>query len=81
MLEDAGLSPQRSQQLTDAYTAQRDEIRRNLLSTNMSLMALADVDWRLDYVMKSDVMEKMDEPAYLLSLKGMLPLYQYLTIW
>lgn len=67
-LEDAGLTPQRLQQLTTQFHTHKEALRATLAATGIALPRVVDLTWRLDYTIKSDVLEKMDTPVYLLNL-------------
>ena len=56
--------------LCDKYVAVKDQIRdRVLRNKTFGFPSWIDVDWRLDYVLKSSQVEKTNEPVYTLKLK------------
>jgi hypothetical protein len=69
-LEDSTLPPSRSQILSQRFAAARDALRARLAQTGFALPRVADVSWRLDYFMKSNVLEQVDEAVYTVKLHG-----------
>eukprot|EP00039_Didymoeca_costata_P018325 m.333046 g.333046 ORF g.333046 m.333046 type:complete len:181 (-) comp17054_c0_seq1:1068-1610(-) len=68
-LEDCRLDSARADQLVSTYTKIRPSLREQLKKTGFSLPHIVDVDWRLDYFMKSNQLEKINEPCFHVSFK------------
>ncbi|KAL0477127.1 commd3 [Acrasis kona] len=64
------LEPDRVQYICDQYTANKDLIREKALKNKtFAFPKLVDVDWRLDYVVKSSSVQKTNEPVYTLNFR------------
>merc|ERR1712130_348507 len=68
-LEEFTLNSERVKQLTESYMEHKSEIRSLLSKKTFGFPSLVDIDWRLDYVVKSSQVEKTNEPVYTLKLK------------
>ena len=70
-LEEFTLNVDRVQYLCSKYIEVKNEIRSKVLSKKtFGFPSLVDVDWRLDYVVKSSQVEKTNEPVYTLKFKN-----------
>ncbi len=64
------MNSERVKVLCDRYVAVKEDIRNKILSKKtFGFPSWVDVDWRLDYVLKSSQVEKTNEPVYTLKLK------------
>ncbi|XP_065053973.1 COMM domain-containing protein 3-like [Rhopilema esculentum] len=68
-LEDYKWIPERITFFLQNLKEYKDEIRIQISRIGTSYPHIIDIDWRLDYFIKSNQMEKINEPQYLLSLK------------
>ena len=56
--------------LVGIYEKRREALRKNVLSPKIShFQNLVDLDWRLDYNIKSNTLQKTSEPFYTIKLK------------
>lgn len=55
--------------LIKKYSEKYTKIRKVLSNSSFSFPHITDVEWRLDYFVKSDTLEKMNRPVYFLKLK------------
>jgi len=61
---------ERVRPLCEKYVSVKDQIRERVLKKKtFGFPSWIDVDWRLDYVIKSSQVEKTNEPVYTLKLK------------
>ncbi|GAM17463.1 hypothetical protein SAMD00019534_006380, partial [Acytostelium subglobosum LB1] len=67
-LEDHKLSGPRIQLIVSMFTKHRVAIRKTLSITNFHFPHIIDVNWRLDYFMKSNSIEKVNKPVYFINL-------------
>ncbi|EFA76053.1 COMM domain-containing protein 3 [Heterostelium album PN500] len=67
-LEDHKLSSNRIQVIIQYFNQNRIAIRKVLSITNFHYPHIIDVNWRLDYFMKSNSIEKVNTPVYLINL-------------
>ncbi|KJE89287.1 HCaRG family protein [Capsaspora owczarzaki ATCC 30864] len=68
-LEDAKVSEDRAGPIAAVYAAEIVELRTVLSSTGFGFPHVVDADWRLDYYMKDNQLEKVNQPVYLIRLK------------
>jgi len=68
VLEEQEIPEPRSDMITKYYSEAITPIRRELSTTGFSFPHLVDIKWRLDYFMRSNTLEKVNAPVYLLSL-------------
>ena len=57
----------RSAVLVGAFAACKTELRSKLRQTGFGLPHVVGVDWRLDYHMKTNQLEKVNEPVFTMS--------------
>jgi len=69
MLEEYGASATVIDVYVSAYEKNLDELRRHLLTSGFSFPQVVGVDWRLDYYLKSNSVEAINKPMYIISLK------------
>lgn len=69
ILEDCKFAPDRIDAFKTLYIENKPQLRANLGRVRSSLPHIVDVDWRLDYYIKSNQMERVDKPVYLIGLK------------
>jgi hypothetical protein len=69
VLEDCKFAPDRIRRLQTIFAESRLQLRASLGRVRSSLPYLLDVNWRLDYYIKNNNLEKVDKPVYLISLK------------
>jgi hypothetical protein len=55
------------------YSTAKEAIRTLLSTTNFHYPHITGIDWRLDYFMKSNAMEKVNTPVYMLSFETKKP--------
>lgn len=69
-LEDFLTRTDRVQYICSKYIANREIIRENVLQQKtFGFPKLVDVDWRLDYVVKSSSVQKTNEPVYTINFR------------
>jgi hypothetical protein len=68
-LEEGRLSSGRAQYLAGKYDASRVALRAKLGGISVMFPRVVGVDWRLDYYIKSNAIEKVDVPVYFVCLK------------
>ncbi|GFS01289.1 COMM domain-containing protein 3 [Elysia marginata] len=73
LLEECKYTPERIKEFTKIFTAQKSHIQLLLGKIGSSFPHIVDVDWRLDYYMKNNHMEKVNSAVYLISLKTEIP--------
>lgn len=69
LLEECKFTPERIKEFTKIFMAQKSYIQLLLGKVGSSFPHIVDVDWRLDYYMKNNHMEKVNSAVYLISLK------------
>lgn len=69
MLEDCKWSSDRIEYFTKHFLECKPELEALLARTGSSFPHVVDVDWRLDYYIKNNQMEKVNKPTYLITLK------------
>ncbi|XP_076460373.1 COMM domain-containing protein 3-like [Babylonia areolata] len=73
LLEECKFTPDRIQGFNNIFLTQKSAIQILLGSIGNSRPHIVDVDWRLDYYIKSNHMERINEAVYLISLKTEVP--------
>ncbi|RMZ92811.1 COMM domain-containing 3 [Brachionus plicatilis] len=68
-LEDIGFSNEKIGIFTQYYQEKLEIIRLFLASSTTSFPHIVDVNWRLDYIIKENNLERINEPVYLIELK------------
>ena len=66
VLEDNSFETDRISHFVKKYEAHRSNLRVLLRRTGFGLPHVTDVDWKLDYYMKSNQLEKINEPQFTL---------------
>lgn len=69
LLEDCKWGSDRIDYFSKHFLECKPELEALLARTGSSFPHIVDVDWRLDYYIKNNQMEKVNEPAYLITLK------------
>ncbi|XP_032222436.2 COMM domain-containing protein 3 [Nematostella vectensis] len=69
LLEDCKWGSERINYFTSLYEEIKPELEAELSSIGSSFPHIVDVDWRLDYYIKNNHMEKVNQPTYLITLK------------
>nr|AWW17677.1 COMMD3 [Branchiostoma belcheri] len=69
LLEDCKMSPDRIEAFNNVYMSNRTELQSVLSSTGSGFPHIVDVDWRLDYYIKNNHLDHVNEPTYLVTLK------------
>lgn len=69
LLEDVKFSPDRIALFNKIYTEQKPHLQILLSSVGRSHPHIVDVDWRLDYCLKNNQVDRVNEPTFLISLK------------
>ncbi|KAK3758121.1 hypothetical protein RRG08_006696 [Elysia crispata] len=73
LLEECKYTPERIKEFNKIFLAQKSHIQLLLGKVGSSFPHIVDVDWRLDYYMKNNHMEKVNAAVYLISLKTEVP--------
>lgn len=68
ILDDNSVSDERQQCFLQAYTRYLPFIRAHLQQTTFSFPNIVDVEWRLDFDLKSNLLEQKREPSYLITI-------------
>lgn len=68
VLEECKISTDRAEAIAATYTERRHEVRAALERVGSSPPHLVDVHWRLDYYLKSNHVERLNRPEFLLEL-------------
>ncbi|XP_072037983.1 COMM domain-containing protein 3-like [Amphiura filiformis] len=68
-LEDCKFSADRIETFANAFLDKKEELRALLSNIGYTHPHVVDVDWRLDYYMKNNHIDKINEPTYLITLK------------
>eukprot|EP01132_Coremiostelium_polycephalum_P003842 gene3842-4786_t len=68
LLEEHKLSNDRIQIILGYFKEYRVSIRKTLSITNFHFPHIIDINWRLDYFMKSNSIEKVNTPVYIVNL-------------
>ncbi|XP_033639279.1 COMM domain-containing protein 3-like [Asterias rubens] len=69
LLEDCKWNTDRTNGFINVFLDQKEEVRVLLGNIRQSHPHIVDVDWRLDYYMKSNHVDKINEASYLITLK------------
>lgn len=69
MLEDCKWATDRIEYFFKCFQDCKPEMEALLSRTGSSFPHIVDVDWRLDYYIKNNQMEKVNKPMYLITLK------------
>lgn len=72
-MEEVKFEKGRIQQITKIYSEVKANVRSVLNTTTFTFPHIVDVDWRLDYYIKSNTVEKVNSPTYFISLKTNQP--------
>ncbi|XP_025094680.1 COMM domain-containing protein 3-like [Pomacea canaliculata] len=73
VLEECKFTADRIKTFNDIFLSQKTALQILLGSIGTSHPHIVDVDWRLDYYIKSSQMERINEAVYLISLKTEVP--------
>ncbi|KAL8607977.1 hypothetical protein ACOMHN_005532 [Nucella lapillus] len=73
ILEECKFTPDRIQGFNNIFMTQKSTVQILLGSIGTTRPHIVDVDWRLDYYIKSNHMERINEAVYLISLKTEVP--------
>ncbi|XP_066912247.1 COMM domain-containing protein 3-like [Clytia hemisphaerica] len=73
LLEECKWPNDRQDPLLDKIKVIRRELQMNLVRTDSSYPYIFDVDWRVDYCIKSNQVEKLNDSSYMVSLKTQEP--------
>ncbi|KAL9967556.1 hypothetical protein ACROYT_G025807 [Oculina patagonica] len=69
LLEDCKWGSDRIEYFTKHFLDCKPDLEALLARTGSSFPHIVDVDWRLDYYVKNNQMEKVNKPTYLITLK------------
>ncbi|GFO36466.1 comm domain-containing protein 3 [Plakobranchus ocellatus] len=69
ILEECKYTPERVKELNKIFTIQKPHLQLLIGKIGSSFPHIVDIDWRLDYYMKNNHMEKVNSAVYLISLK------------
>eukprot|EP01113_Clastostelium_recurvatum_P022482 TRINITY_DN2684_c0_g1_i1.p1 TRINITY_DN2684_c0_g1~~TRINITY_DN2684_c0_g1_i1.p1 ORF type:complete len:196 (+),score=43.04 TRINITY_DN2684_c0_g1_i1:17-604(+) len=69
VLEEHRVSSSRITYLSERYAALRGPLRKLLSAISFHFPSIVDVDWRLDYFIKANSIEKINVPVYRIALK------------
>ncbi|CAH1790352.1 unnamed protein product [Owenia fusiformis] len=69
VLEDCKYNTERIKAFNNTYLPQKPYLQLILGNTGTNPPHIVDVDWRLDYYIKNNHLEKVNEAVYLISLK------------
>jgi hypothetical protein len=70
ILEEHKIPSSRIDLLLARYSEARPHIRKSLYQTNFHHPHLVDADWRLDYLIKSNSVERINTPIYRIAFKA-----------
>jgi len=73
VLEQENVDSQRIEVILNLYSTTKEALRTLLSTTSFHYPHITGIDWRLDYFMKSNSMEKINSPTYLLSFETKKP--------
>ncbi|RUS83279.1 hypothetical protein EGW08_008959 [Elysia chlorotica] len=73
LLEECKYTTERIKEFNKIFLAQKSHIQLLLGKVGSSFPHIVDIDWRLDYYMKNNHMEKVNAAVYLISLKTEVP--------
>jgi len=63
------ISVDQCKQLSIDYQKCKNNVQKTLLKTQMTQCKIVGVDWRLDYFVKSNTIDKVNAPVYYVNLK------------
>eukprot|EP00455_Lapot_gusevi_P014658 TRINITY_DN1734_c0_g1_i2.p2 TRINITY_DN1734_c0_g1~~TRINITY_DN1734_c0_g1_i2.p2 ORF type:complete len:106 (+),score=28.46 TRINITY_DN1734_c0_g1_i2:294-611(+) len=63
------MSAEQKQYALAKYDSIRTQLRAHLSQTSFTFPRIVGLDWRLDYYIKSNLLDRADEPVYFVSLK------------
>ncbi|XP_071950297.1 COMM domain-containing protein 3-like [Antedon mediterranea] len=69
LLEDCKFSADRTEMVNTLFKEKKPALRAMLSRIGTSHPHVVDVDWRLDYYMKNNYLDKVNKPTYLITLK------------
>jgi len=69
VLEQENVDAQRATFITTLYSTTKEALRTILSTTSFHYPHITNIDWRLDYFIKSNAMEKVNTPIYMISLE------------
>ncbi|XP_068741635.1 COMM domain-containing protein 3-like [Montipora capricornis] len=69
VLEDCKWTSDKIEYFSKYFQECKPELEALLSRTGSSYPHIVDVDWRLDYYIKNNQMEKVNQPTYLITLK------------
>lgn len=69
VLEECKYTPDRIEVFAKAFEAAKPQLRASLSDVGSQFPHIVDVDWRLDYYIKNNHLDKVNEPTYLVTLK------------
>lgn len=67
-LEECKFSPERAKHFATEYSDKKDALRASLERIDTSPPHIVDVQWRLDYYLKNNHVERVSRPEYLVHL-------------
>ena len=73
MLEEHSVTEARSIVIVKHFDKFKSDIRKQLEKTSINFASIVDISWRLDYYVKSDLLEQVRQPVYFLTLKTQQP--------
>jgi polycomb group RING finger protein 4 len=69
VLDECKCDADRCKLITSVYEQYKDEVRAVLACTGSDRRHIVDVDWRLDYHIKDNQLERVGQPVYLIDIK------------
>ncbi|XP_077979099.1 COMM domain-containing protein 3-like [Glandiceps talaboti] len=69
LLEDLKFVPDRIDSFNNIFLSKKSEIQALLSSIGHTPPHIVDVDWRLDFYLKNNFVDKINEPVYMITLK------------
>jgi polycomb group RING finger protein 4 len=73
LLTENGFGPKQAELLSEVFRTQRDALRELLARSSFHFPHIVDVDWRMDYHIRSARVEKVDHCHWLIALKTVQP--------
>ncbi|GAB1598017.1 COMM domain-containing protein 3-like [Argonauta hians] len=73
LLEECNFSKDRIKTFLDVFQENKPFLQALIANTTESLPHIVDVKWRLDYYIKSNHLERVHQPVYLLTLLSEVP--------
>lgn len=73
LLAENGFGPKQAELLGEVFRTQRDALRALLARSSFHFPHIVDVDWRVDYHIRSARVEKVDQCHWLIALKTVQP--------